>query len=157
MCGNAQICHGADRISHNFGSSGRRPGRYLHTGTEYVPNLEVNMKKILMVSTLLATLLASSIPAFAQRDEREREHRAVAERHEVEKDRREERGAGPYNRWHRGDRLPPEMYHRHFVVEDWRGHGLYAPPRGAIWVQSGADYILVAAATGIILNTFLYH
>lgn len=64
-------------------------------------------------------------------------------------------GAGPDHRFYRGDRLPPE-YHRHnYVVDDWRGHGLSAPPRGYHWVQSGTDYLLVAIATGIILQILL--
>ncbi len=38
---------------------------------------------------------------------------------------------------------------------DRRGHHLSAPPRGYHWVQSGSDYILVAIATGVILNLLL--
>lgn len=41
------------------------------------------------------------------------------------------------------------------VVDDWRGHRLSAPPRGYHWVQVGADYVLVAIATGIILQLIL--
>jgi Ni/Co efflux regulator RcnB len=41
------------------------------------------------------------------------------------------------------------------VVEDWRGHRLSAPPRGYHWVQTGADYVLVAIATGVILQLLL--
>lgn len=60
------------------------------------------------------------------------------------------RGAGPYRRWHAGDRLPYEYRHRNYVVSDWRGHRLYQPPGGYQWVQTGDDYVLVAIATGII-------
>ncbi|MDO8596656.1 MAG: RcnB family protein [Sulfuricaulis sp.] len=69
--------------------------------------------------------------------------------------RREARGAGPYHQFHRGDRLPVEYRHRHYVVNDWRGHNLSAPPRGYYWVQTGGDYVLVAIATGIILQILL--
>ena len=69
--------------------------------------------------------------------------------------RRDERGAGPDRQFHRGDRLPPQYRHRNYVVDDWRGHGLSAPPRGYHWVQSGSDYLLVAIATGIILQMIL--
>jgi len=41
------------------------------------------------------------------------------------------------------------------VVNDWRGHRLSAPPRGYHWVQTGSDYVLVAIATGIILQLSL--
>lgn len=43
------------------------------------------------------------------------------------------------------------------MVDDWRGHNLSAPPRGDHWVQTGGDYVLVAIATGIILQLLLSH
>lgn len=44
---------------------------------------------------------------------------------------------------------------RHYVVNDWRGHRLSAPPRGHYWVQNGADYLLVAIATGVIAQIIM--
>lgn len=70
-------------------------------------------------------------------------------------ERREERGAGPNHAFHRGERLPVENHHRQYVVDDWRGHNLSAPPRGYHWVQTGSDYVLVAIATGIIVQLLL--
>lgn len=67
----------------------------------------------------------------------------------------DERGAGPDHQYHRGDRLPAEYRHHNYVVNDWRGHGLSAPPRGYQWVQSGSDYLLIAVATGIIAQLLL--
>jgi Ni/Co efflux regulator RcnB len=67
----------------------------------------------------------------------------------------EGRGAGPQHTWYRGDRLPPQYNSRSYVVDDWRGHHLSAPPRGYHWVQSGGDYVLVAIATGIIASILL--
>lgn len=61
-------------------------------------------------------------------------------------------GTGPYRRWHRGDRLPVQYRSRQYVVTDWRLHRLSAPPRGYHWVQYGADYMLVAIATGVIVQ-----
>lgn len=66
-----------------------------------------------------------------------------------------ERGVGPGYRYYRGDRMPLESRRRQYVVEDWRGHHLTPPPRGYHWVQSGGDYVLVAIATGIILQILL--
>lgn len=66
-----------------------------------------------------------------------------------------ERGAGPNHSYYRGGYLPPQYRTRQYVVEDWRAHRLSAPPRGYQWVQSGGDYILVAIATGVILNLLL--
>jgi Ni/Co efflux regulator RcnB len=70
-------------------------------------------------------------------------------------EKRNGRGAGPNHEYYRGDRLPVEYRHRQYVVDDWRGHNLSAPPRGYQWVQSGGDFILVAIATGVILQLLL--
>lgn len=68
---------------------------------------------------------------------------------------RDGRGAGPDHAYYRGERMPPQYRTRQYIVEDWRGHRLSEPPRGYYWVQSGGDYILVAIATGVILNMLL--
>ena len=65
------------------------------------------------------------------------------------------RGAGPRHDLHRGGRLPSQYRNRQYVVNDWRGHRLSAPPRGYQWVQAGSDYVLVAAATGLIASILL--
>lgn len=64
-------------------------------------------------------------------------------------------GAGPDHRWVRGSRIPPQYRTRHYVVNDWRGHRLSAPPRGYHWVQNGGDYLLVAIASGVIAQLIL--
>lgn len=63
--------------------------------------------------------------------------------------------AGPPGHWKRGERLPPAYRARYYVVDDWRGHRLHRPPRGYHWVQVGADYVLIAIATGIIAQVLL--
>jgi Ni/Co efflux regulator RcnB len=68
-----------------------------------------------------------------------------------------ERGAGPDRSFYRGERLPSDYRRPQYVVNDWRGHGLRNPPRGYHWVQTGGDYVLVAIATGIILELLLNH
>lgn len=65
------------------------------------------------------------------------------------------RGGGPDHAYYRGGRLPPAYRGTRYVVDDWRGHRLSAPPRGYHWVQSGGDYLLVAIATGVILQLLL--
>jgi Ni/Co efflux regulator RcnB len=70
-------------------------------------------------------------------------------------DRRDERGAGPNHAFYRGQRLPTQYRSRQYVVNDWRSHQLRAPPRGYHWVQTGGDYVLVAIATGVILELLL--
>ncbi len=64
-------------------------------------------------------------------------------------------GAGPHHDWYRGGRVPAMYRTPHYVVSDWRGHHLSAPPRGYHWVQYGGDYLLVAIATGVIAQLVL--
>lgn len=64
-------------------------------------------------------------------------------------------GGGPDHGWYRGDRIPPQYRGRQYVVDDWRGHRLTAPPRGYHWVQAGGDYVLIAIATGVIASLIL--
>jgi Ni/Co efflux regulator RcnB len=50
------------------------------------------------------------------------------------------------SRWPRTDGIPWP----HYVVNDWRGNHLNAPPRGYQWVGVGGDFVLAAIATGLI-------
>lgn len=52
----------------------------------------------------------------------------------------------------RGGHLPPAWRSRQYIVDDWRGHRLSAPPRGHHWVQAGGDYLLVSNRTGAIVQ-----
>lgn len=133
------------------------------------------MNRKAAISAVIAVTMASGQIAFAQgnrnRDERrgnqqrqteirvigagQHDNRGFGRAHEQE--RSKGRGAGPNYEYYRGDRLPAEYRHRNYVVNDWRNHNLSAPPRGYQWVQSGGDYILVAIATGIILQLLLNH
>jgi Ni/Co efflux regulator RcnB len=53
------------------------------------------------------------------------------------------------------ERLPLEYRHRNFVVNNWQAHHLSPPPRGYHLVQIGSDYVLIAIATGTILQLML--
>ena len=119
-----------------------------------------------VVSAILAMSLATGGVAFADnhgnRNDRGRnaqEQRGGQQDHRANNNyaRRDERGAGPNHDFRRGDRLPREYRNRQYVVNDWRGHHLSAPPRGYHWVQTGGDYVLVAIATGVILQLLLSH
>jgi Ni/Co efflux regulator RcnB len=133
------------------------------------------MRRRIILSVLLAACLAPSAPAVAQGrgdgkgrrpgDRRDphhdhgrrawQEHGRGGPKQRRRDERRDERGAGPEHRFHRGDRLPPEYRSRSYVVDNWRAHRLNPPPRGYHWVQVGGDYVLVAIATGIILQLVL--
>ncbi|WP_322106872.1 RcnB family protein [Paraburkholderia sp. J41] len=64
-------------------------------------------------------------------------------------------GPVPHSDWHKGERLPGEYRDRNYVVDDWHGHGLSAPPRGYHWVGVNGDYVLAAIATGLIANVVI--
>lgn len=55
-----------------------------------------------------------------------------------------------FSDWHRGSYLP--QYYQSRVVDDYGRWGLRRPPYGYHWVRIGADYLLVAAATGLIFD-----
>ena len=66
------------------------------------------------------------------------------------------RGAGPDHDIYRGSRLPSRFHNdRTYVVDDWRAHRLSAPPRGHHWVQLGADYVLIAIVSGVVVQTLV--
>jgi len=133
------------------------------------------MKNKTVAAAIMAMIISTGGSAFAQgksdrddqkghRDDRGHQNQSQRNGHQDWRDnpghakqaqRRDERGAGPNHSYHRGDRLPAEYRHRQYVVNDWRSHRLSAPPRGYHWVQTGGDYVLVAIATGIILQLFL--
>lgn len=65
------------------------------------------------------------------------------------------RGGGPRHDLYKGKRISKEYRSNQYVVSDWRGHRLSAPPRGYHWVQTGSDYALIAVASGVIAQIFL--
>ena len=111
------------------------------------------------ICAIAATSLCAGM-AFAQdrhNDDRNDRH---AVRQDVRRDvrhdeRRDGPGAGPDHSFYRGGRLPDNYRGRQYVVDDWRGHHLNAPPRGYHWVQTGGDYVLAAIATGVIASIIL--
>ncbi len=96
-------------------------------------------------------------------DRRDYKHDRRADRHDYKHDRRADR-RGPDVRYYyqargpqfqRGRYIPVEYRNRQYVVVNPYQHRLYAPPRGQQWVQVGGDYVLVAIATGLIVNLIL--
>ena len=58
--------------------------------------------------------------------------------------------------WARGAHYYREGYAPTYVVQDYRVYGLRAPPRDHYWRRSQVgDFLLVAAATGIITDLIL--
>lgn len=54
-----------------------------------------------------------------------------------------------YGHWRKGDRVDRGEWRRYDRV-DWRRHHLRAPPRGYEWREVNGQYVLAAAATGLI-------
>lgn len=63
----------------------------------------------------------------------------------------------PHDRFERGQRLGQQYRSNQYVVDNWRSHNLRAPDRGQQWVMVGGDYLLITAATGIIVSVLLNH
>lgn len=61
----------------------------------------------------------------------------------------------PHGEWRKGQRLSSEYRDHEYVVDNWHEHGLRQPPRGYQWVGVGADYLLVAVASGVIAQVML--
>lgn len=50
----------------------------------------------------------------------------------------------------------PERYRGNdYRINDWNGRGLPAPPRGQHWSYIDGNYVLIAAATGIITSILI--
>ena len=89
------------------------------------------------------------------RHDNRREEPRFDTRQERSNDRRDYYNArGP--EFHRGGFVPRE-YRRDVYVVDYHVHHLPPPPRDHRWVQVGADYVLIAVATGLIANIILGH
>ncbi len=56
--------------------------------------------------------------------------------------------------WRQGGRIAPEDWGRGQTV-DYRAHHLRAPPRGYEWREVDGNYVLAAAATGIIASVIM--
>jgi Ni/Co efflux regulator RcnB len=125
--------------------------------------------KSILSSVIIASMSLSSV-SFAQqhrnddnRDNRDNRNGHGArhdDRHNARDDRHDNRQEQRYynargNEFRRGGHIPRELRDRSYVVNDWRGHHLSAPPRGYQWVQVGPDYVLTAIATGLIANLIL--
>lgn len=60
--------------------------------------------------------------------------------------------------WTRGSHYARHGYAPTYIVHDYRPYGLYTPPHGHYWRRSSAgDFVLVAIATGIIIDAILGH
>jgi hypothetical protein len=110
---------------------------------------EYPMKRLLIATTAL-TLLIAPMSAFAQNWDNNRHD-----------DRRDNRPGNSmmmnnqHNDWHKGGRIGRDDWNRGQRVNDWRNRHLQRPPRGYEWRQVDNNYVLAAAATGLIAGLVL--
>lgn len=55
----------------------------------------------------------------------------------------------------RGHPVPPHFRGDDYRVSDWHERGLREPPRGEHWAYIDGNYVLIAAATGVITSILL--
>ncbi len=55
----------------------------------------------------------------------------------------------------KGHPMPHGFHDDRYRVSDWRGRGLPAPPSGHHWSYIDGNYVLIAAATGIVASILL--
>lgn len=55
----------------------------------------------------------------------------------------------------RGYPAPARYRGDRYRINDWRQRGLYAPPYGDHWAYVNGNYVLIAAATGIITSIII--
>ena len=126
------------------------------------------MKRLLIATTALTLLVAPMSGAFAQ-NWNDRNNTTTMQRHD---DRRPDNGMqmqghdngrqtdyrndrhdnGQHRGWYKGGRIDRSDWNRGQRVSDYRRYHLQAPPRGYEWRRVDNNYILAAAATGLILN-----
>ena len=58
----------------------------------------------------------------------------------------------PHRDWRPGVAVQPIYRGDRYWVTDWRARHLYAPPRDHRWLHINGDYVLVAIASGLIVN-----
>lgn len=109
-----------------------------------------------------------------QREKERKEERREARRADKHQERWEDRGHShghqtkDYRGYHhpiyynargpqfkRGGYIPREFRNHQYRVVNYQAYRLSAPPRGHQWVQVGADYVLIALATGLIAHIVL--
>lgn len=55
----------------------------------------------------------------------------------------------------RGHPIPAEYRGDRYRINDWHDRGLREPPRGEHWAYIDGNYVLIAAATGVITSLIL--
>lgn len=117
------------------------------------------MKNTLSLALALS-LIAGTGSAFAQgRDDHARNTPPMARQHDNGRDNHRAMPGmnmrGPaHPDWRQGGRIARDDWRRGMHV-DYRAHHLRRPPRGYEWREVDGNYVLAAAATGLIASIIL--
>ncbi len=95
------------------------------------------MKRILSVAMALALTTAMAQGAMAE-------------------DRHDDHAAPQHAEWHKGGKIEQSDWNRGQPV-DYRSHHLARPGKGQEWRQVDGNYVLAAAATGLIVGLAAAH
>jgi len=126
------------------------------------------MKRLLIATTALTLLVAPLSEAFAQngnwnndRHDNGRNTAMTMQRHDNDRhdnDRFDNNGRhdnGQHRGWYKGGRIERSDWNRGQRVNDYRRYHLQRPPRGYEWRRVDNNYVLAAAATGLIMGLVL--
>ena len=119
------------------------------------------MKRLLIATTALTLLVAPLSEAFAQGWDNNRHDngRPGAVMQHRDNDRRDNyrhdnnrHDNGKHRGWYKGGHIDRSDWNRGYRVNDYRRYHLQRPPRGYEWRRVDNNYVLAAAATGLIMG-----
>jgi Ni/Co efflux regulator RcnB len=128
------------------------------------------MKRLLIATTALTLLVAPLSEAFAQsgnqgryddRHDNGRSNSMTMQRHDDNRrdnDRwtnNDRHDNGRHRGWYKGGHIERNDWNRGQRVNDYRRYHLQRPPRGYEWRRVDNNYVLAAAATGLIMGLVL--
>ena len=128
------------------------------------------MKRLLIATTALTLLVAPLSEAFAQgwnNNDRHDNGRSGAMMQHRDNDRRDNdrrdnyrydnnrHDNGKHRGWYKGGHIDRGDWNRGYRINDYRRYHLQRPPRGYEWRRVDNNYVLAAAATGLIMGLVL--
>jgi Ni/Co efflux regulator RcnB len=119
------------------------------------------MKRLLIATTALTLLVAPLSEAFAQgwnnndRHDNGRPNAMAMQHRDNDRHDNARNDNGRHHNWYKGGRIDRSDWNRGQRVSDYRRYHLQRPPRGYEWRRVDNNYVLAAAATGLIMGLVL--
>ena len=116
------------------------------------------MKRLLIATTALTLLLAPMSAAFAQdrdnnrHDDNRGGNSMMMQGRDNGRQDNYRGNNGQHRGWYKGGRIERNDWDRGQRVNDYRRYHLQRPPRGYEWRRVDNNYVLAAAATGLIMG-----